>query len=103
MREVAVAFPGDEPSAEVIASRLRAERIPARVDRGLWGSGYQVPLTRGQLTVFVREQDAARAHDVLGTRPDEGREPGPMFWGLLGFVVLVLIFSVGAVIATALR
>ena len=103
MREVAVAFPGDEPSAEVIASRLRAARIPARVDRGLFGSGYQVPLARGHLTVLVKAGDAARAHDVLGTRPAEGREPGLMFWGLLGFVVLALIFSVGAVIATALR
>ena len=103
MREVAVAFPGDEPSAEVIASRLRAESIPARVDRGLWGSGYQVPMPRGHLTVLVREEDAARAHDVLGTRPVEDREPGLMFWGLLAFGVLVLIFSVGAVIATALR
>ena len=103
MSEVAVAFPNDETSAEVIASRLRAERIPARVDRGLWGSGYQVPSARGHLTVLVRKQDAARAHEVLGTRPAEGREPGVMFWGLLGLVVLVLIFSVGAVIATALR
>lgn len=98
-----MAFPSDETTAEVIATRLRAGGIPARVDRGLWGSGYQVPLPRGQMTVMVREQDAARAHDVLGTRPDEGREPGAMFWGLLAFVVLVLIFSVGVVIATALR
>ena len=103
MPEVAVAFPNDETSAEVIASRLRAEQIPARVDRGLWGSGYQVPGPRGHLTVLVREQDAARAHEILGTRPAEGHEPGAMFWGLLGFVVLVLVFSIVAVIATALR
>ncbi len=68
MREVAVAFPGDEPTADVIASRLRTAGIPARIDRGLWGSGYQVPTSRGQITVFVREDDAARAHDVLGTK-----------------------------------
>lgn len=102
MPEVPIAFPDDEATAEVIASRLRTEGIAARVDRGLWG-GYQMPTARGHITVLVSERDAARAHDVLGTRPDEGREPGVMFWGLLGFVVLVLIFSVGAVIATALR
>jgi len=103
VREVGVAFPGDEPSAEVIASRLRAEGIAARIDRALWGSGYQVPSPRGHLTVLVREQDAARAHDVLGTRPDEPREPGLMFWALIAFVVLVLIFSIFAVVMTAAR
>ena len=103
MREIGVAFPGDEPSAEVIQSRLRAEGIAARIDRGLWGGGYQVPSPRGHVTVLVREQDAARAHEVLGTRPHEPREPGVMFWALIVFVVLVLIFSVVAVIVTALR
>jgi len=33
MSEVAVAFPNDETTAEVIASRLRADGIAARVDR----------------------------------------------------------------------
>ena len=33
MSEVAVAFPNDETTAEVIASRLRADGIVARVDR----------------------------------------------------------------------
>lgn len=102
MREVAVAFPNDETTAEIVASRLRAERIPARVDRGLWG-GYQAPLARGQLTVLVPEREAARAHELLGTRAPEERGPGLLLRVTIGFVVLVLIFAVGAVIATALR
>lgn len=102
MREVPVAFPNDETSAEVIASRLRAERIPTRVDRALWGS-YQVPLARGQLTVLVPERDAARAHEVLGTRAQEEREPGLMFWATIGFVVLVLVLSIAAVVMTVAR
>ena len=102
MREVPVAFPNDETSAEVIASRLRAERIPARVDRGLWG-GYQVPLARGQLTVLVSERDAARAHEVLGTRALEERGPGLLLWATIGFVVLVLAFSIAAVVLTVTR
>jgi len=41
MAEVAVAFPNDETSTEVIASRLRSDGIAARVDRGLIGSTWQ--------------------------------------------------------------
>lgn len=102
MREVAVAFPDDETTAEVIASRLRAEGIPARVDRGLWG-GYQVPLARGQLTVLVQERDAARAHELLGTRALEERGPGLLLRATIGFVLLVLLFSIAAVVLTVAR
>ena len=102
MREIAIAFPNDETTAEVIASRLRAEGLPARVDRGLWG-GYQVPLARGQLTVLVPERDAARAHEVLGTHALEERGPGLLLWATVGFVVLVLGFSIAAVVLTVAR
>lgn len=67
MREVGVAFPSDEASAEVIASRLRAAGIASRIDRGLFGA-WQVA-QRGQITVMVDERHARRAHKVLGTRP----------------------------------
>lgn len=73
MGEVAVAFPNDETTAEVIASRLRQDGILARVDRGLYGS-WQLP-ARGQITVFVAEKDAKRAHKILGTKPPERRPP----------------------------
>lgn len=102
MREVAIAFPNDETTAEVIASRLRAEGIPARVDRGLWG-GYQVPLARGQITVLVPERDAARAHELLGTRALEERGPGLLLRATIGFVLLVLVFSIAAVVLTVAR
>ena len=64
MAETPVAFPDDETTAEVIASRLRAAGITARVDRGLFGSG-QVS-ARGQMTVFVDEGDAEHARKLVG-------------------------------------
>ena len=68
MRDIAVAFPDDETTAEVIASRLRAEGIAARVDRGLYGA-YLSPV-KGQLTVVVAEGDAERAKKIVEpTRP----------------------------------
>jgi hypothetical protein len=64
MAETPVAFPDDETTAEVIASRLRAAGIAARIDRGLFGTG-QVPAS-GQMTVFVDEGDAERARKLVG-------------------------------------
>ena len=64
MAEIPIAFPNDEATAEVIASRLRAAGITARIDRGLFGTG-QVP-AGGQMTVFVDEGDAARARTLVG-------------------------------------
>jgi hypothetical protein len=64
MAEIPIAFPNDETTAEVIASRLRAAGITARVDRGLFGSG-QVS-ARGQMTVFVDEGDAEHARKLVG-------------------------------------
>jgi predicted transcriptional regulator of viral defense system len=71
--EVAVAFPNDETTAEVIASRLRAEGIAARVDRGLYGA-YLSPM-QGQLTVVVDSEDEGRARKLVDThtRPRKGR------------------------------
>ena len=68
------AFPNDEPSGEVIASRLRADGIAARVDRGLSAGIWQVS-SRGQVTVLVDEAVAARAHKILGTTPKVSRPP----------------------------
>lgn len=101
MREVAVAFPGDEMTAEVIATRLRDEGIAARVDRGLAGS-YQVP-SRGHSTVMVQERDAARAHAVLGTLPRAEGGPGVLFRVAIGLLVLVLGFALVAVVMTISR
>ena len=64
MAEIPIAFPKDEIAAEVIASRLRAAGITARVDRGLFGSG-QVS-AQGQMTVFVDEGDAEHARKLVG-------------------------------------
>ncbi|MDP9282509.1 MAG: hypothetical protein M3P38_10485 [Chloroflexota bacterium] len=73
MSETPIAFPNDETTAEVIASRLRAAGITARVDRGLFGSG-QVSAS-GQMTVFVDEGDAECAGKLVG-KPARKSAPG---------------------------
>lgn len=89
-----MAFPNDETTAEVIASRLRADGIAARVDRGLHGS-WQVP-ARGHITVLVDERVAERALKVLGT---ERREVSPpSLFARLAVAVLVLALVVGVVV-----
>ncbi len=66
MSEVAVAFPNDEASAQVIASRLRAEGVAARVDRGL--NGAWLTAASGQMTVVVDERDAEKARGIVGEK-----------------------------------
>ena len=101
MAEVAVAFPSDETSAEVVASRLRAEGIAARVDRGLAGSSWQVS-SRGHVTVFVDERVAAEAHRILGTRPREETAPGPFDRIAVALLILALVVGVGAIVVTVI-
>lgn len=101
MREVGVAFPNDEPSALVIASRLRAEGIAARVDRGLWGS-YQVG-SRGQITVLVDERHAKRAHEVLGTHPRDIGVPATLIRLAIATIVVVIGIGVATIVALLSR
>jgi len=93
MAEVPVAFPSDETTAEVVASRLRVDGIAARVDRGLYGS-WQVP-ARGQVTVLVDERDAKQARRILGIKPRE--ESPPSLFARLAVAVLVVALVVGLV------
>ena len=101
MAEVAVAFPSDETNAEVIASRLRAEGIAARVDRGLAGSTWQVS-SRGHTTVFVDERVAEQAHRVLGTKRREDTAPGPFIRIAVALLILALDVGVGAIAVTVI-
>lgn len=98
MTEVAVAFPNDETTAEVIASRLRVGGIVARVDRGLSGS-WQVS-SRGHVTVLVDARDVAQANKILGTEPRE--ESPPSRWARLAtaFLFVALVFGVVAIALT---
>lgn len=98
MAEVPVSFPNDEPTAEVIASRLRADGIAARVDRGLHGS-WQVP-SRGQITVLVDERLAERAHQVLGTKRREESPVSPFLRLAVALLILALVVGVGAIAVT---
>jgi len=98
VREVGVAFPNDEATAQLIASRLRAAGIAARVDRGLWGS-YQVA-PRGQITVLVDERHVKRAHEILGTQPRPAETPQPMLQ--FGIVFVIIALAIGAAIIVVL-
>jgi hypothetical protein len=97
MSEVAVAFPNDEPSAEVIASRLRADGIAARVDLGLYGSMRQVS-SRGHVTVLVDEAVAARAHRILGTTPRPAEAPSSFERLAVVLLLIALVIGVAAIV-----
>jgi hypothetical protein len=97
MAEISIAFPNDEATAEVIASRLRAAGITARVDRGLFGSG-QVS-AQGQMTVFVDEGDADRARQLVG-KPVRKSAP-PLTILRLGVALALGALAVGVVAIVA--
>lgn len=100
MSEVAVAFPEDEATAQVMASRLRAAGIATRLDRGLHGS-WQLP-AQGQITVLVDSKTAAQARNILQTR---SRRDGGTSLFLRAAVVLLaaaLIFVLAVTLAAVL-
>jgi hypothetical protein len=99
MAEVAVAFPSDETTAEIMASRLRAEGIAARVDRGLAGSSWQVT-SRGHVTLFVDERVAEQAQKILGTRRREEGPPSPFVRLAVALLILALVVGLGAIAVT---
>jgi hypothetical protein len=100
MAEVPVAFPNDEPSGEVIASRLRADGIAARVDRGLSAGIWQVS-SRGQVTVLVDEAVAARAHKILGTTPVVAKAPSSFERLAVGLLIAAVVIGIAAIVVFA--
>ena len=101
MKEVAVAFPGDEPSAHVVASRLAAAGIASRVDRGLAAS-YQVG-QRGQVTILVDERDEKKAHEILGTIARRAQVSEPVLRIELVFVVIALAIGAAMIVVLLAR
>jgi len=98
--DVAVAFPNDEPSGEVIASRLRVAGIAARVDRGLSAGIWQVS-SRGQVTVLVDEAVAARAHKLLGTTPVVAKAPSSFERLAVGLLIIAVVIGIAAILMLA--
>ncbi len=81
----------------MIVSRLAEDGIPARIDRGLYGS-YQVPM-QGQIAVLVDTRMARRAHRILGTQPARAGATWPLRAGI-AIVAAALLFGLLAVIFT---
>ena len=98
MSEVAVAFPNDETSGEVIASRLRAEGIPARVDRGLAGSWQVAP--GGQITVLVDERHVEQARQIVGMPTRDNALPAVVLRAAIVVIVALIAFGMLAVLAS---
>jgi hypothetical protein len=94
MGEARVAFPNDETSAEVMASRLRHAGIAARVDRGLYASYQAAP--RNQITVLVDERHAKRARELLGT--SQAERPSSEALLRAAVVVVVVAIALGVVV-----
>ena len=101
MPEVAVAFPNDETTAEVIASRLRVDGIAARVDLGSYGSTRMVP-PGGQITVLVDSIAAARAHKILGTTPRAAKAPSSFERLAVVFLRVAVVVGIVAIVVLAL-
>jgi hypothetical protein len=101
MAEVGVAFTNDEPSAHVIASRLHAAGIAARVDRGLAASYQVAPI--GHVTVFVDEKDAKRAAKVVGSEAARPVTSLLALRGVLALVVLALVLGLAALLQLLAR
>ena len=93
-----MAFPNDEPTAEVIASRLRADGIAARVDRGLVGTTWQVSARGGQVTVLVDARVADRAHKILGTSPSVVTAPSSFERLAVVLLLIALVIGVAAIV-----
>jgi hypothetical protein len=101
MGEVRIAFPNDEVSAEIIASRLRSEGIAARVDRGLSASYQAWP--RNQIIVLVDEQHANRARKVLGTTSTKEQGSVAVLRVAVIAISVLIVLGVGVIIALLLR
>ena len=85
----------------MIASRLRADGIAARVDHGLYGSAWQMS-ARGQVTVFVDERVAERAHNILGTTPRTARAPSPFERLAVVFLFIAVAVGIAAIVMLAI-
>lgn len=108
MDEAIVAAVDSEPVAELIAGKLRAEGIPARVryesqsgiPRQIAPAG--LGFGPGAFRVAVAASDAARARDVLADGEPLERRRSPMFRAvalvlLIAFVLVWIPGIVGAV------
>lgn len=97
MEERVVATTPDEVEAEVIASRLRAEGIPARVryesrlghPRSIHAAG--LGFGAGSFRVMVRDADAARAGHLIGSADDDApaRAGPPLALRVIAAILLI--------------
>ncbi len=94
----------NEPEARMAEQRLFQEGIPCVTKSlgggpGLWGTAYNLP--HG---VYVHEEDAAQARELLGldadgVTPGDGSSQGSRLGTSWGWVALVIILGLTLVIA----
>ena len=89
MNEVAVHFAPNQIDAEVAASALRAAHLRPRVARDDAMLGIAGRMSVGRFVVFVPEEQAARARDVLGEPLREEPNDNP----ILRMVTIVVLIS----------
>jgi hypothetical protein len=95
MNEVAVHFAPNQVDAEVAASALRAAHLRPRVARDDAMLGVAGQMSVGRFVVFVPEEQAARARDVLGEPLRVEPDDNP----ILRLIVVVALIT-GLVLAT---
>ncbi len=95
MSDVAVAFARDQVEAEVVASALRVERLHPRIalDTPLTGGG--LISSTGRRVVYVPEDEAAKAREILDETEPEEPQDNPV----LRLVIIVAIIT-GLLLAT---
>ena len=105
MSEVQVEGPADRPSAELAVSMLNENGIRARVAPGPLETTWTIgsPTRANPVRILVREEDAARARDLLGTgRSAPAAAPSRLGIAALVVMLVVALLLVGGVLARPL-
>lgn len=105
MSEVTVEGPADRPSAELAVAILNESGIHARVAPGPLETTWIIgsPTRANPVRILVREEDAARAQELLGMSRS-APEAGPSRFGIAAVVAMLLValLIVGGVLARSL-
>ena len=105
MSEVTVEGPADRPSAELAVAMLSVNGIRARVAPGSLETTWTIgsPTRVSPVRILVREEDAARAQELLGpVRSTPPAEPSRLGIAALVVMLVVVLLLVGGILAGSL-
>jgi hypothetical protein len=100
--EITVEGPADRPSAELAVAILNQNGIHARVAPGPVETSWTIgsPTRVSPVRILVREEDAARAQELLGpVRSAAPAEPSRLGIAALVVMLVVVLLLVGGILA----